>query len=146
VATDVEEGAAVVEAVLEAGEIVADAVEGAEPPDKAGGDLLTESRWGSRSELYSGRCRALPHGGRQLSWYFGDSSHGDGLTEGLDGVQRGVRLEIVLLGYQRLPRFRALHSGGNTPTSCLVSYSRHTVAYKAPRAVLSRGRRRVRSP
>jgi hypothetical protein len=22
-----------------------------------------------------------------LSWYFGDSSHGDGLTEGLDGVQ-----------------------------------------------------------
>jgi hypothetical protein len=29
----------------------------------------------------------LPHGGRQLSWYFGDSSHGDGVTEGLDGVQ-----------------------------------------------------------
>jgi hypothetical protein len=27
-----------------------------------------------------------------------------------------------------LPRFRALHSGGNTPTSCLVSYSQHTVA------------------
>jgi hypothetical protein len=62
----------------------------------------------------------LPHGGRQLSWYFGDSSHGDGLTEGLDDVQRRVRLEIVLLGHQRLPRFRALHSGGNAPTSCLV--------------------------
>jgi hypothetical protein len=62
----------------------------------------------------------LPHGGRQLSWYFGDSSHGDGLMEGLDNVQRWVRLEIVLLGHQRLPRFRALHSGGNTPTSCLV--------------------------
>jgi hypothetical protein len=29
-----------------------------------------------------------------LSWYFGDSSHGDSLTEGLDGVQRRVRLEI----------------------------------------------------
>jgi hypothetical protein len=29
----------------------------------------------------------LPHGGRQLSWYFSDNSHGDGLTEGLDGVQ-----------------------------------------------------------
>jgi hypothetical protein len=29
----------------------------------------------------------LPHGGHQLSWYFGDGSHGDGLTEGLDGVQ-----------------------------------------------------------
>jgi hypothetical protein len=26
----------------------------------------------------------------------------------------------VLLGHQRLPRFRAFHSGGNTPTSCLV--------------------------
>jgi hypothetical protein len=63
-----------------------------------------------------------------VSWYFGDSSHGDGLTEGLDDVQRWVRLKIVLLGYQRLPRFRALHSGGNTPTSCLVSYSQHTVA------------------
>jgi hypothetical protein len=64
----------------------------------------------------------------RVSWYFGDSSHGDGLTEGLDGVQRWVRLEIVLLGYQRLPRFRALHSGGNTPTSFLVSYSQHMVA------------------
>jgi hypothetical protein len=63
-----------------------------------------------------------------MSWYFGDSSHGDGLTEGLDGVQRRVRLEIVLLGHQRLPRFRALHTGGNTPTSCLVSYSQHMVA------------------
>jgi hypothetical protein len=27
-----------------------------------------------------------------------------------------------------LSRFRALHTGGNTPTSCLVSYSQHTVA------------------
>jgi hypothetical protein len=43
-------------------------------------------------------------------------------------VQRRVRLEIVLLGHQRLPRFRALHFGGNTPTSCLVSYSQHMVA------------------
>jgi hypothetical protein len=48
--------------------------------------------------------------------------------EGLDGVQRRVWLEIELLGHQRLTRFRALHSGGNTPTSCLVSYSQHTVA------------------
>jgi hypothetical protein len=30
----------------------------------------------------------------RLSWYFEDSSHGDGLTEGLDNVQRRVRLEI----------------------------------------------------
>jgi hypothetical protein len=44
VAADVEEGAAVVEAVLEVGQVVADAVEVAEPPDKAGGDLLAESR------------------------------------------------------------------------------------------------------
>jgi hypothetical protein len=29
----------------------------------------------------------LPHGGRQLSWDFSDSSHEDGLTEGLDGVR-----------------------------------------------------------
>jgi hypothetical protein len=147
VAADVEEEAAIAEAVLEAGEVVADAVEGAEPLDKAGGDLLTKSQCGSRPELHSGRCHALPHGGRQLSWYFGDSSHGGGLTKGLDGVQRQVRLEIVLLGHERLPRFRALHFGGNTPTSCLVSYSQHMMAYKAPRAVLSRGRRRrVQSP
>jgi hypothetical protein len=44
VAADVEEGAAVAEAVLEVGQVVVDAVKGAEPPDKAGGDLLTESR------------------------------------------------------------------------------------------------------
>jgi hypothetical protein len=120
VAADVEEGAVVAEAVLEAGKIVADIVEGAEPLDEAGGDLLAEGRWGSRPELHFGRCRALPHGGRQLSWYFGDSSHGGGLMEGIDGVQRWVCLEIVLLGHDPLPRFRALHSGGNTPTSCLV--------------------------
>jgi hypothetical protein len=36
----------------------------------------------------------LPHGGRQLSWYFEDNTHGDSLTEGLVGVQRRVRLEI----------------------------------------------------
>jgi hypothetical protein len=95
VAADVEEGATNAEAVPEAGEVVADVIEGAEPLDKSGGDLLAESRWGSRPELYSGRCRVLPHGGRQLSCYFGDSSHGDGLTEGLDDVQRRVRLEIV---------------------------------------------------
>jgi hypothetical protein len=82
VATDVEEGAAIAKAVLEVGKIVTDAVGGAEPLDKTGGDLLAESRWGSQPELHSGRCRALPHGGRQLSWYFGDSSHGDGLMEG----------------------------------------------------------------
>jgi hypothetical protein len=29
----------------------------------------------------------LPHGGRQLSWYFEDSSHVDGLMEGLIRVQ-----------------------------------------------------------
>jgi hypothetical protein len=31
----------------------------------------------------------LPHGGHQLSWEFRDSSHGDGLTEGLDGGDDG---------------------------------------------------------
>jgi hypothetical protein len=44
VAADVEEGAAVAEAILEVGQVVADAVEGAKPPDKAGGDLLAKSR------------------------------------------------------------------------------------------------------
>jgi hypothetical protein len=44
VAVDVEEGAAIAEAILEAGKVVADAVECAEPLDKAGGDLLIESR------------------------------------------------------------------------------------------------------
>jgi hypothetical protein len=40
VTADVEERAAVAEAVLEVGQVVTDVVEGAEPPDKAGGDLL----------------------------------------------------------------------------------------------------------
>jgi hypothetical protein len=75
VATDVEEGAAA-EAIPEAVQVVADAVEGAETLDEAGGDPLTGDRWGSRPELESARRRALPHGGRQLSWEFGDSSHG----------------------------------------------------------------------
>jgi hypothetical protein len=44
VAADIEEGAAVAKAALEVGQVVADIVEGAEPPDKAGGDLLAESR------------------------------------------------------------------------------------------------------
>jgi hypothetical protein len=44
VATDVEEGAVVAEAVLEAGQIVADIVESTEPPDEVGGDLLAKSR------------------------------------------------------------------------------------------------------
>jgi hypothetical protein len=92
VAADVEEGAAIAEAVLEAGKIVADAVEGAKPPDKARGDLLAESQCRYWPELYSDRCRAMPHGGHQVSWYFGDSSHGDGLMEGLYGVQRRVRV------------------------------------------------------
>jgi hypothetical protein len=46
-ATDIEEGATVAEAILEAGEVVTDVVEGAEPTDKAGGDLLAEGLWGS---------------------------------------------------------------------------------------------------
>jgi hypothetical protein len=39
-AADVEEGATIAKAVLEVGQVVIDAVEGAEPPDEAGGDLL----------------------------------------------------------------------------------------------------------
>jgi hypothetical protein len=57
VATDVEEGSAVAEAVLEAGQVVTDAVEGAEPLDEAGGDPLTRNRWGSWPELDSSHCR-----------------------------------------------------------------------------------------
>jgi hypothetical protein len=44
VAADIEEGATVAEAVLEVGQVIIDVVEGAEPPDKAEGDLLAESR------------------------------------------------------------------------------------------------------
>jgi hypothetical protein len=66
VAADVEEGAAA-EAVPEAVQVVADTVEGAEPPDETGGDPLARDRWGSRPKLDSARRRALPHGGRQLS-------------------------------------------------------------------------------
>jgi hypothetical protein len=36
----------------------------------------------------------LPHVGCQLSWYFEDSSHRDGLSEGLVGEQQRVWLEI----------------------------------------------------
>jgi hypothetical protein len=76
-----------------------------------------------------------------LSWEFRDSSHGDGLTEGLDGVRCWVQLGIVQLRHHGLPRFRALHAGGNTPTSCLISYYLHS-GYNAPRAIRSRGGRR----
>jgi hypothetical protein len=85
-AADVEEGATVAEAVLEVGQVVADAVEGAEPPDKAGGDLLAG---GSRPELDSARPRALPHGGCQLSWEFRDSSHGEAYRRGSTMVTMG---------------------------------------------------------
>jgi hypothetical protein len=44
VAADVEEGAAIVETVLEVGQVVTEAVEGAELLDEAGCDLLAESR------------------------------------------------------------------------------------------------------
>jgi hypothetical protein len=44
VAADIEEGAVVTEAILEAGQIVADAVEGTEPLDEVEGDLLAKSR------------------------------------------------------------------------------------------------------
>jgi hypothetical protein len=60
VAADIEEGAVAAEAVLEAGQVFVDAVEGAEPPDEAGGDPLAGDRWGSQPELDSGRRRALP--------------------------------------------------------------------------------------
>jgi hypothetical protein len=73
VAVDIEEGAAVAEAVLGVGQVVADAVEGVEPLEEAGGDLLAGGSW---PELDSACHRALPQGGRQLSWEFRDSSHG----------------------------------------------------------------------
>jgi hypothetical protein len=44
VAANVKEGATVAEAILEVGQVVADAVEGAKPPNEAGGNLLAESR------------------------------------------------------------------------------------------------------
>jgi hypothetical protein len=40
-----------------------------------------------------------------------------------------------------LPRFRALHAGGSTPTSCLAFYYLDS-GYNAPRVVRSRGGRR----
>jgi hypothetical protein len=44
VTADIEEGATIAEAILEVGQVVADAVKGVEPPDEAGGNLLAESR------------------------------------------------------------------------------------------------------
>jgi hypothetical protein len=43
--------------------------------------------------------------------------------------------------HRGLPRFRALHAEGKTPTSCLVSYYLDS-GYNAHRAVRSRGGRR----
>jgi hypothetical protein len=43
--------------------------------------------------FYDGEGKCYFHSG-WLSWYFKDSSHRDGLTEGLVGEQRRVRLEI----------------------------------------------------
>jgi hypothetical protein len=48
---------------------------------------------------------------------------------------------LCQLRHLGLPRFRALHAGGNTPTSCLAFYYLHS-GYNAPRAVRSRGGRR----
>jgi hypothetical protein len=45
VAANVEEGAATAEAVPKVGQVVADAVEGAKPPDEAGGDPVAGDRW-----------------------------------------------------------------------------------------------------
>jgi hypothetical protein len=58
VAADVEEGAVVAEAVIEADEVVADAVEGAEPLDKSEGNL---SRRGSMGIPARTSLRSLPH-------------------------------------------------------------------------------------
>jgi hypothetical protein len=44
VATNVKEGAAVAESILKVGQVVANTVDGAEPLDEAGGNLLTERR------------------------------------------------------------------------------------------------------
>jgi hypothetical protein len=40
----------------------------------------------------------------------------------------GFGSRLCNLDTSGLPRFRALHARGNTPTSCLVSYSQHIVA------------------
>jgi hypothetical protein len=42
-AADIEEGAAIAEAIPEVGEVVGDAVKGAEPPDEARGDPFAMS-------------------------------------------------------------------------------------------------------
>jgi hypothetical protein len=88
VAADVEEGATVAEAVLEVGQVVADAVEGAKRPDEARGDLLAG---GSRPELDSARRRAS-----------------EGLDVGDDGSDSGSFQQRQ----HGLPRFRALPVGG----------------------------------
>jgi hypothetical protein len=56
----------------------------------------------------------------------------DGLSEGFVEEQRRVRLEIGQVTTQHLPRFRAVLTGGKTPTSCLSLYYQHTMAYSAP--------------
>jgi hypothetical protein len=87
VATNVEEGATIAEAILEVGQVVVDAVKGAKPLDKARGDFLFG---GSCPELDSACHCALPHDGHQLSWEFRDSSHGEAYRRGSTMVMMGL--------------------------------------------------------
>jgi hypothetical protein len=60
--------------------------------------LLSNLRWFDK--CYGGEPVLV------LSWEFRDSSHGDGLLEGLDGVRRWVRLGIVPTETPRFTQFQ----------------------------------------
>jgi hypothetical protein len=138
VAADIEEGAAVAEAVLEAGQVVADAFEGAKPPDEAGGDPLAGDPGRNLTPIIAACCPMVGANCRgNLETVAKGMAYRRGLMVRDDGSGSGL-CEQRHLG---LPRFRALHAGGNTPTSCLAFYYLHR-GYNAPRAVRSRGGRR----
>jgi hypothetical protein len=84
------------------------------------------------------RCPAV---GANCRWNLETVAIGMAYRRGSMVCDDGSGLGLCQLRHLGLPRFRALHAGGNTPTFCLAFYYLHS-GYNAPRAVRSRGGRR----
>jgi hypothetical protein len=119
VAADVEEGAAIIEAVLEVGQVVADAVEGPNLQTRL------EATFSPRAD--EGPGRNLTPLAAVLCPMVGTNCHGNLETvamgwpnEGLDDGDDGSGSGLCQQRHLGLPKFRALPDGGKTTTSCLL--------------------------
>jgi hypothetical protein len=59
-----------------------------------------------------------------MSWEFGESSYGVAYRRGSTVCDDGTGSRLCKQRHLGLPRFRALHAGGKTPTSyllCIIS-------------------------